>query len=70
MNIDKIKLKINSLKGKEVFVKVNIGRNKYEYYDGVIDDISNNLFTVRVDNLIKSFTFSDILTKDVQLKVK
>lgn len=70
MNIEKIKLKIISLKGSKVSIRVNVGRNKYEHYEGIIEDISNNLFTVRVDNLVKSFTFSDILTKDVQLKVK
>lgn len=70
MNIQKIKSIISGLKGKDVFVKVNVGRNKYEYYEGRIEDVYNNIFTVKVFELIKSFTFSDVLTKDVQLKVK
>ncbi len=70
MNIEKIKLMINSLIGKEVYVKVNVGRNKYEYYEGKVENIYNNLFTVNVDSIIKSFTFSDVLTKDVQLKLR
>ena len=61
---------INSLIGKEVYVKVNVGRNKYEYYEGKVENIYNNLFTVNVDSIIKSFTFSDVLTKDVQLKLR
>ena len=70
MNIEKIKLMINSLIGKEVYVKVNVVRNKYEYYEGKVENIYNNLFTVNVDSIIKSFTFSDVLTKDVQLKLR
>ena len=70
MNIEKIKLMINSLIGKEVYVKVNVGRNKYEHYEGKVENIYNNLFTVNVDSIIKSFTFSDVLTKDVQLKLR
>ncbi len=70
MNIQKIKSIISGLRGKDVFVKVNVGRNKYEYYEGRIENVYNNIFTVRVFELIKSFTFSDVLTKDVQLKVK
>lgn len=70
MNIEKIKLMINSLIGKEVYVKVNVGRNKYEYYEGKVENIYNNLFTLNVDSIIKSFTFSDVLTKDVQLKLR
>lgn len=61
---------MSGLRGKDVFVKVNVGRNKYEYYEGRIENVYNNIFTVRVFELIKSFTFSDVLTKDVQLKVK
>ena len=70
MNIQKIKSIISGLRGKDVFVKVNVGRNKYEYYECRIENVYNNIFTVRVFELIKSFTFSDVLTKDVQLKVK
>lgn len=70
MNIEKIKIMISSLKGKDVYVKVNVGRNKYEYYEGKIEDVYNNLFTVRANDLVKSFTFSDVLTKDVRLKIR
>lgn len=70
MNIEKIKIMISSLKGKDVYVKVNVGRNKYEYYEGKIEDVYNNLFTVRANELVKSFTFSDVLTKDVRLKTR
>ena len=69
MNILKIKEQINSWLGKRVRIKVNIGRNKFEYYEGEIVGTYPYLFTVNVDNQIKSFSYVEILTKDVQLKI-
>ena len=69
MNTDKIKKDINSLKGKNVKIKVNIGRNKYEYYEGIIIETYPFLFTIKAGGLVKSFSYADVLTKDVQLKV-
>ena len=68
--IDKVKPYIDSLKGKEVFIKVNVGRNKYEQFMGEILETYPYLFTVQMDNLIKSFTYNDVITKDVQIKIK
>lgn len=69
MNTLKVKSQIEELIGKEVSIKVNVGRNKYEYYDGVIVDTYPYLFTVKVQDLIKSFSYVDVLTKDVQVKI-
>ena len=65
MNINKIKDKVIELANSKIKIKVNMGRNKYEYYEGKIDKIHPNLFTVKTDNGIKSFTFTDVLTKAV-----
>ena len=67
MNIDKIKNKILEVKNEKLKIKVNIGRNKYEYYEGIIKDIYPNLFTVLTDKGIKSWTYSDVATKTVIL---
>ena len=69
MNTNKVKSQIEGLVGKEVHIKVNVGRNKYEHYDGIIINTYPYLFTVKVENLVKSFSYVDILTKDVQLKI-
>ena len=69
MNTDKVKLYIKSLLGKKVLIKVNVGRNKYEHYEGIISNVYPYLFTVETTNLVKSFSYSDVLTKDVQLKL-
>lgn len=67
MNIDKIKKYVYELKDKKLKIKVNIGRNKFEYYEGKINSIYQNLFTLDTNKGIKSFTYSDIATKIVVL---
>ncbi len=69
MNIDKIKKDINSLVGKDVLVSVNVGRNKREKYYGKVLEVYPYLFTIKVKDIIKSYTYNDILTKDVQIKI-
>ena len=65
MNINKIKDEVIALKDKKLKIKVNIGRNKYEYYEGVIDKIYNNLFTVNTNKGLKSYTYTDVAIKQV-----
>ncbi len=68
MNINKIKASIKDLKGQRVSLIVNLGRNKEEFYEGILENIYPFLFTVKVKDQIKSFTYSDVLTKDVIIK--
>ncbi len=69
LNLDKIKKNICNLIGKDVNLRVNIGRNKYEHYNGKVLKIYDSLFTVEVNGLIKSFSYADVLTKSVLIKV-
>ena len=69
MTLEKIKSEVSNLLNKKVLVKVNLGRNKYEYIDGIINGIYPFLFTIKTDNEIKSFSYSDLLTKSVILKI-
>lgn len=69
MNIEKIKEQILDLKGKEVSLLVNLGRNKEETYVGTIENVYPKLFIVKVDNIIKSFSYSDVLTKTIVIKM-
>ena len=68
MNIEKIKKEIYSMVGKEVNLYVNLGRNKEENYVGTILNVYPKLFTVNVDGIIKSFSYSDVLTKMIVIK--
>ena len=65
MNINIIKNRIRELKKSKLKLKVNLGRNKWEYFEGYIDKIHNNLFTVNTNKGIKSFTYSDVITNVV-----
>lgn len=65
MNINKIKNSIKDLVGFKLKIKVYKGRNKYEYFDGFIDKIYDNIFTIKTLNSIKSFSYSDVVTKVV-----
>lgn len=67
MNIDKIKLKVKELLNEKLNIKVYIGRNKYEYYEGAIDKVYNNIFTIKTNKGIKSFSYADVATKIVVL---
>ena len=67
MNINKIKNDVIALKDSKLKIKVNIGRNKYEYYEGAIDKIYNNLFTIKTNKGLKSYTYTDVAIKQVIL---
>lgn len=67
MNIKKIKNDILELKDIKLKIKVNIGRNKHEYYEGLIEKLYNNLFTVKTNKGVKSFTYADVAIKQVIL---
>ena len=67
MNIDLIKKEINKLLGYKLKIKINLGRNKFEYLEGMIEKIHPNLFTVKTNKGIKSFTYSDVATKAVTI---
>ena len=67
MNIEKIKNKLKSFGKSKIKIKVNLGRNKYEYYEGVINKIHPNVFVVETNKGIKAFSYSDIVIKNVIL---
>ena len=68
MTINKIKELVEKNKGKNVEVKLNIGRNKYEYFNGVIKETYPFLFTIKKENELKSFSYSDVLKKTLIMK--
>lgn len=71
MNINKIKEEVINLKNDRLKIKVNIGRNKYEYYEGTIKDIHPNIFTIDTNKGLKTYSYSDYATKIVDIsKIK
>ncbi|MDD4350563.1 MAG: Veg family protein [Clostridia bacterium] len=67
-----IKEHILELKGKEVKMCVNRGRKKIIYYDAIIEDTYNSVFTVKnlqkvLNANIHTYSYSDILCGDVKV---
>lgn len=68
LNIDEIKSKIISLKGREVEMNINRGRKKIETVSGVIQDIYPSVFTVMIKaqaTAIQTFSYYDVLCGNV-----
>ena len=63
--IEKIKNDIMLLKGKKTKILVDVGRNKREVYVGEILETYSKIWTYKTDIDIKSFSYSDILVKNV-----
>ncbi len=70
MNPNMIKEKLHPYVGKEAIIKYNLGRNKYESYHVIIKELYKNIFLVQMNNEskeIKSFTYSDVITKTIKI---
>lgn len=66
--IEKIKKSINENKGSKVKLIVNNLRNKCEKHEGTITETYNYVFIVRTnENVLKSFSYSDVLTQNIEL---
>ena len=65
--IEDIRKEMRQNIGKQVKVVTKACRNKSDVFVGVINGVYPNLFTVSDGNETKSFTFSEILIKDISL---
>lgn len=63
--INEIKKELETLKGKKLKLKVDVGRNKIEKYIGYIDKTYQNIWTFKTDEDLKSFSYNDILIRQV-----
>ncbi|MBO5102776.1 MAG: Veg family protein [Clostridia bacterium] len=72
-NLDIIKQEIMKLKGLNIEMEVNKGRKKIVHYEGIVENIYNSVFVVRVVNDVRetlSYSFSDVLCGDVKIAIK
>ena len=72
MTTEQIRLTLNEFLGKDVVIKYSLGRNKYEKYHAQIKKLYKNVFLVeikesKIKNEIKSFSYSDIITKTIKI---
>ena len=70
MTIEKIKSRVRDNIGNKISITYNGARNKVESYEAIIKEMHNNIFTVvlTTNDEKKSFSYSDILTKTVEIK--
>ncbi|MDR1906003.1 MAG: Veg family protein [Clostridiales bacterium] len=67
-SIKDAKNSLNFLKGIDAIFRVNLGRNKIIEYNGKVENLYTSVFTVKLDsNVIKTYSYSDILTGNVKI---
>ena len=65
--IDAIKNDIKNHLNREVKVVSKENRNKKDVFYGYVSEIYSHVFLVSNGNSIKSYSYSDILSKDIQV---
>lgn len=61
--------RVKNLKGIDLKLLINRGRNKYISVDGVIENLYPNVFTVKTENAhtkILTLTYADVMMKNVR----
>ena len=68
MMIKKIKRYLETRIGDEIIIIYYGSRNKKEKYEGVLCNVYNNVFIVKLSyGEVKSFSYSDVLIKTIQI---
>ena len=67
MNLTKVKEEISSLINQEVMINVSGSRNKNQMFKGIINNVYSNIFTVLIEGVNKSFSYSDVAIGDVKI---
>lgn len=71
-NIDVVKEKIQELKGKDLKIRLNKGRNKIQFFKGKIDETYSSVFVVQIYDSVfdrLSCTYQDVLCGDVKFRL-
>lgn len=72
-DINRVRHAVRSQLGNKVMIKANKGRHKIDVTEGIIKETYPSIFIVQVDNKYEatkrlvSFSYTDVLTKDVKL---
>lgn len=67
MTVEKVKAVLREHIGDVVTINYDLGRNKSESYDVKIKDLYQHVFTVELKDMVKSFSYSDIITKTIKI---
>ena len=73
-DIAKVRQSISRQLGNRVMLKMNMGRHKVDFHEGVIKEIYPSIFLVEIEGdhmadgpKMLSFSYKDVLTRDVQM---
>lgn len=69
LNIDLVRSDIKKMQNKKIIITVYGLRNRCNKFEGIINKIYPNIFTVLVNSEEKSFCYRDIITGDVKIKM-
>ena len=74
--ISKVRTSVRQQCGSRVMIQLDRGRNKIDIQEGVIQKAYPSVFTVLVDDereqnppQLLSFSYTDIITKDIRMKL-
>ncbi|MDF2866178.1 MAG: hypothetical protein K0R72_996 [Clostridia bacterium] len=68
-SLQKIKQDVDEYIGQRICVKANIGRNKCEYREGILDKTYSSTFNVVDANTMNNlnYSYTDLLTNNLEL---
>ena len=59
---------LNDLKNKDVIIIIDEGRSRKRREIGKINGVYNRIFTILINDVLMSFSYSDIINKTITLK--
>ncbi len=64
--LEAVKAALARLRGETVVIDINRGRNKFQRTQGVLTDLYPAIFTVTAEGKVMSFSYNDILSRNVR----
>jgi uncharacterized protein Veg len=68
MNLNIIRDKISKQIGRSVIITVKGNRNRKQIYEGKLYKMYPNIFSIMTNSGEKTFSYSDVATKEVLIK--
>ncbi len=74
--IDKVRSSVSQQCGSRVLIQLDRGRNKVDIQEGIIQNAYPSVFTILVNDDVEgnppqllSFSYTDIITRDIRMKL-
>ncbi len=75
-DISRVRASVHQQCGRRVLIQLDRGRNKVDIQEGVIQKAYPSVFTILIDDeqeqnppQLLSFSYSDIITRDIRMKL-